>query len=261
MQMLDLEANKIHLWFVFLDEVEDGQLLDRYRELLTPEERIQEKRFYFQKDQLRYLVTRALVRTVLSRYAPISPVQWTFFPNAYGKPEISNDDFTAKNLSFNISHTDGLIVLGITTGSALGIDTENVRTRHAPLEIGGHFFAPEEVSALDELPLENQPDRFFQYWTLKEAYIKARGMGLSIPLNQFAFQFPQDGQVAMTMWPQLSDTAARWRFRQYRVAPDFLLAVCVERSTESDLCFVMKKVIPMAIETDFSCELFRVSSD
>src|SRR5450830_558430 len=116
-----LEPDHIRLWLVHFDEIQDERIFDEYRRLLTDDEQLQEKRFHFERDQRRYLVTRALVRTVLSRYAPITPKQWSFSTNAYGKPIIANDKSTAKKLSFNISHTQGLIVLGVTKTIALGV--------------------------------------------------------------------------------------------------------------------------------------------
>lgn len=191
--MPDIDRGQIHLWFVFLDEIRDARLLDQYRRLLTEEERHQERRFFFAKDQHRYLVTRALLRTTLSRYAPIAPEQWSFYRNAYGRPEIANDDCRANEISFNVSHTLGLIMLAVTGKCLLGVDTENVRTRQVSPDLATHFFSRAEATALQRLPVELQHERFFQYWTLKESYIKARGMGLSIPLDQFSFHFSADG--------------------------------------------------------------------
>ena len=113
--MLALDPGQIHLWFVFCDEIADESLLRQYREMLTEEERNQEQRFHFPKDRHRYLLTRALVRTTLSRYAAIAPSQWRFSADAYGKPAIINQDPLVGKISFNISHTQGLIVLGVTS--------------------------------------------------------------------------------------------------------------------------------------------------
>lgn len=245
--MLALDPNQIDLWFVFFDDIQDEHLLDQYRRLLTEEERHQSQRFYFPKDQRRYLITRALVRTVLSRYIPITPKEWTFTTNAYGKPEIANDSNIARKLSFNVSHTQSLIVLGITYECNLGVDTENVRIRKAPLEIASHFFSPDEAEALHALPLEMQRDRFYQYWTLKEAYIKARGMGLSIPLDQFSFRL-QSTDIQLSIDSQLNDVASRWRFWQFGLSTDYLTAVCAEVSANSDPQLRLRKIVPLADE-------------
>ena len=95
-----------------------------------------------------------------------------------------------EHLNFNISHTKSLVLLGVTSDGALGVDVENCRSREAPLKIAHQFFAPEELAELQALPRAQQHDRFFEYWTLKESYIKARGMGLSLPFELVQFPFP-----------------------------------------------------------------------
>src|SRR6185436_4436818 len=178
---------EIHRWLAFYDEIADERLHAAYRELLDAAEREQEPRFYFARDRRRYLVTRALVRTVLSRYLSIDPRACIFSTNAYGRPEIVNAEGREAGLSFNLSHTHSLIVLGVTTGRALGVDVENVRDREASIAVADRFFAPQEVAALAATPADRQQYRFFEYWTFKESYIKARGMGLSLPLDKFGF--------------------------------------------------------------------------
>src|SRR5262245_61305693 len=108
--MIELNSGDIHLWLTYYEEITDAQLHDRYLLLLDPAERERQQRFHFQRDRLRYLVTRALVRTVLSRYLPVSEAGWTFATNAYGRPHIENAG-VGSELRFNISHTQGLIVL------------------------------------------------------------------------------------------------------------------------------------------------------
>src|SRR5947207_12598508 len=123
-ETIPLTPGEIHVWLTFYDEVSDERLHSAYRELLSDAEKKQEPRFYFARDRRRYLVTRALVRTVLSRYVPIQPREWIFSANAYGRPNIANAEARDLCLSFNISHTHSLIVLGITKGRELGLDVE-----------------------------------------------------------------------------------------------------------------------------------------
>src|SRR5688500_8989022 len=165
-----LTSAEIHLWLVFYEANVDERLHCAYRELLNPSERQQEQRFYFACDRRRYLVTRALVRTVLSRYVSIHPSEWIFATNAYGRPEIVNAKGRDARVTFNISHTHHLIVLAVTRHRALGVDVENVRAREVSLDIADSYFAPPEVAALHAVPSPQQPYRFFEYWTFKEAY-------------------------------------------------------------------------------------------
>ena len=111
------------------------------------------------------MVTRVLVRTVLSRYLALAPADWRFSANAYGRPAIANDAFANCGLSFNISHARGLIALAVTRHREIGVDVENVRVRQVSLDIADRFFAPAEVAELASFQRERQQDRFFEYWT------------------------------------------------------------------------------------------------
>jgi 4'-phosphopantetheinyl transferase len=256
--MLDIDRNQIHLWVAFVDGLQDEALSQRYQSLLTLEEQKRQARFYFARDRQRYLVTRALVRVVLSKYTAIDPHTWTFNVNSYGKPRIANADDRTQRISFNISHTNSLILLGVTVDMALGVDVENYCVRDAPVDIADRFFAAEEVAELRALPEALRRERFFEYWTLKECYIKARGMGLSVPFDQFGFRFPTDDTLRVCMQPGLDDCASRWRFWQLRLAPCYLAAVCAQN------CYVMPQLIvrtitPLAEEQITDYTLLRTS--
>src|SRR5262245_48931311 len=228
-RVIPLTPAEIHLWLAFYDGITERSLHSDYRELLNPAEEERKSRFDFARDLRRYLITRALVRIVLSRYAPVHPKEWVFSANAYGRPEIVNAQARDAGLSFNISHTHSLIALGVTRRRALGVDVENFRAQEASLDIADRFFAPQEVAALAATPPQRQQYRFFEYWTFKEAYIKARGMGLSLPLDKFSFHYPNDRAVEIAIDPELADDSARWQFWQFRPRPDYLAAICAER--------------------------------
>ena len=255
---IPLTLGEIHLWLVSYDGI-DENLLSAYRELLNPAEKEHELRFHFAKDRRRYLVTRALVRTALSRYVPIHPKEWSFSTNSFGRPEIVNAQAREAYLAFNISHTDGLIVLGVTKYRALGVDVENIQTREASIDIAKHHFAPQEVAALSATPLDQQQYRFFEYWTFKESYIKARGMGLSLPLDKFSFHYRDDHAVEIAIQPELADDAARWQFWQLRPASQYMIAVCAERVGVEVPGVVVREAIPMSSEKEVASEFLRVS--
>lgn len=224
--MVMMACPDIDLWLAYYGEFEaDSSCL---LGLLNDAERQQQARFHFAGDRLRYLVTRAMVRTVLSRYAGVAPVDWIFDTNAYGRPGISPVHAQASALHFNLSHTDGLIVLGIRQGHELGVDVEQLE-RRANLEVADRFFSPKEAAELALLPPARQARRFFDYWTFKESYIKARGMGLSIPLDSFSFEFPSEETLRLTVDASQDDHAERWRFWQLELAGNYLMAVCAER--------------------------------
>lgn len=258
-QVLAASEHHIDVWLADYREISDAQLHAEYRALLTREERDKEFRFHFPDDQRCYLVTRAMVRTVLSRYLAIDPTDWRFANNQYGRPAIANLSEAECGLRFNISHTRGLIALGVTQRRELGVDVENIRTRDVPLEIADRFFAQAEVAELATVPKERQQDRFFEYWTFKESYIKARGMGLSIPLGEFSFHYPHERAVHIAIEPQLGDDAARWGFWQYRPTAEHLLAVCAERRKGNSPSLTLRRTVPLISEDVLQSELLKTS--
>lgn len=255
---MQLSREEINLWFCFYKDIRDPNLLNEYRLLLSESEHCQEQRFHFENDRHRYLITRALVRTILSRYAPVPPSQWTFSNNVYGKPEIASDNQAATSISFNVSHTEGLILLGVTAKAALGVDVENFRARKFSLAIADSFFSSEEIHSLNSVPIAAQQEHFFEFWTLKESYIKARGMGLSIPLDHFSFRL-QGNHISLSIHPKLNDDFAHWHFWQLRTGSDYLTSVCAERFGCERRALVCKKIVPLCREEIFHPNLMRES--
>jgi 4'-phosphopantetheinyl transferase len=252
---LALSPDQIDLWFLFTDQVATAsELTVRYRDILEEKERLQEQRFHFARDRHRYLLTRALVRTVLSRYIPVSATDWRFEPSAYGRPIVANDHELARKLSFNISHTDGLIVLAVTCDGAVGVDLE-CRGRDADLEVADRYFSPMEVLALRSLPLEAQRHRFLDLWTLKESYIKARGMGLSIPLDKFSIDLDGRTNSAIIFDSDFDDEPGRWRFYQFYPSQEHLGALCVQRCAGMPARLVARNVVPLISESIFDCPI------
>lgn len=224
-----LTARDIHLWLVDCDAIREPGLLLRYQQLLTPQERQKQQRFLFERHRKQYLLTRALVRTTLSRYENITPEKWVFTSNDYGRPEIASSlaHKLDHDLRFNLSHTDGLIVCALCNGRAIGVDVEHTGRCNKTTDIAERFFSAEECAALRALPKASQHARFFDYWTLKESYIKARGMGLAIPLAQFSFHLSANKPIRISFSAQIDDDPAAWSFRLF--TPDSLhkLALCV----------------------------------
>lgn len=253
----------IDVWLTYYDEIVDDRQLARLRLLLSDEEVAQERRFYFADDRKRYLVTRAMLRMLLSRYAPIAPEHWAFTKNAYGRPVIADAivdaEAQARGLCFNLSHTRGLIALAVTRGRELGVDVENVAARAVSLDVAEHFFSASEVAELACVPPERRQDRFFEYWTFKESYIKARGMGLSLPLDRFSFRFPDHNAVSISIDPDLEDQADRWSFWQYRPTPDYLMAICAERGVDAAPTISMRKFTPLSHEMPVIAPFLRRS--
>jgi 4'-phosphopantetheinyl transferase len=245
-----LTHQEIHLWFVFCDEITDTALLDRYWQLLCADERAQQLCFHFPADRHRFLCTRALVRTVLAKYLPLSPEDLRFTRDEYGRPHIANPEPAVADVSFNISHTRDLVMVGVTSHSALGVDTENVFEQASYLELAEHYFSPTEASALRATPVASQRERFFHYWTLKESYIKALGHGLSIPLDRFSFHLHGD-VVALEVSAELHDTHT-WDCWLIAPSPDHVAAVCAQRIDAGCQKLLARKVVPLLTQEPLS---------
>ena len=254
MDLIQLTSAEIHLWLTFCEAISDEHLLVSYRELLNAMEKEEESRFYFARDRQRYLVTRALVRSVLSRYATVDPKDWVFTTNACGRRSIVSTQATDGSLTFNVSHTQGLIVLGVAKGRSLGVDVENFAKRDISIDLANHYFSPQEVAALHEVPHHQQRYRFFEYWTLKESYIKARGQGFSLPLDTFSFHFADD-HVRLMINPELRDDSSRWQFWQLRPSSEHLLAICAEKLSAQSPRLVVRETTPTVSERVIPPEL------
>lgn len=252
-----VDARSIHIWCAFFDEIDDAGLLAEYEQLLSPDERDQWPRFVFERDRRRYLVTRALVRTALSRYADVAPAAWTFEPDRFGRPLITNDHAAARDIAFNITHTNSLIALAVTGGPAIGIDTERVRAFDALLDLAEQSLTPREVEALRSCPEELQPRRFLEYWTLKEAYLKARSVGLSVPLEHVALRFDPSGRISLWVDP-VADCGTAWRLWQFSIA-GYIVAVCAERAAPEAPALVVRKVVPLRTDESLAYENLRIS--
>ncbi len=234
-----------HIWLARVGDVLDPHLLAQYHALLAPDEVARAAKFVFEPHRRRYLLTRALVRTVLSRYFPhLTPSDWRFEVNSYGCPRVALDQLQGRSLRFNLSHTDDLVVLAVREYGAVGVDVE-LWDRSANLDVAEHFFSAREVAALRVLHLAEQRQRFMELWTLKESYIKARTMGLALSLNQFGFEFSEPAGVQIFFEPGLQDHPQRWQFLQLRPTAQHVVALCLERLSLEPIVPRVCQVVPL----------------
>ena len=220
--------HEAHVWLLPDPEQAPRTQIDELAAILDDDERDRAARYLRPADRTRSIAARALLRLMLSRYAPVAPSAWQFRTNRYGRPELARVPEAAGDLRFNVSHTDGLIAVAVTRGRSIGVDVEHI-DRPLAHDIAGRFFSPAEVRDLRQYPVEAQPRVFFDYWTLKEAYIKARGMGLALPLGDFSFRLRADEPPTISFAPELGDDPARWQFAQASPSGRHRLAVAVER--------------------------------
>jgi 4'-phosphopantetheinyl transferase len=239
-----LPFNAVHVDLVHPDEPDAWAQHEAYRALLSPDEHERMGRLVFERDRRRFLLTRALARTTLSRYAPVAPADWAFITNVHGRPEILDRPRGVPDLRFNLSHTEGLIACAVTIGREVGVDVEHIQ-RRLTHDVAGRFFAPSEVNDLKALPEDERTRAFFDYWTLKEAYIKARGFGLALPLADFAFRLAPPAPPQIAFEPALEDDPDTWQFAQDWPTPMHRLGLAVRRDGD-DLPVRIRTVVPPA---------------
>jgi 4'-phosphopantetheinyl transferase len=186
---------------------------DQWLGLLSPEELNRHGRFVFERDRQLYLMAHATVRLVLARHTDCDPKSLEFDLNVYGKPRL-RPRAGSPCPGFNLSHTHGLVALALAHEEDIGVDVESHRSSDWA-ELVKTVFTPEEQVGLWYCPPAQRQRRFYELWTLKEAYIKARGMGLSLPLQGFSIQMPENGPIGIVFGREIADDPAEWRFELF----------------------------------------------
>jgi 4'-phosphopantetheinyl transferase len=228
----DLKNGVCHLWWWRPDASSADTLARRGTALLADDELARYRRYLVPHAAHTFLAARVLLRSVLSAYCAIAPADWRFETNPWGRPRIVNPN-APTGLTFNLSHKPGCVTCLIGYGRALGVDVEDTAAnRPHVLELVERFFSPSEAAALIRLPVERQVDRFYELWTLKESYIKARSMGLSLGLSRFSFS-PEGTTASVRFDPGFQDDPAAWDFRLFHPDSQHLIATAVERFGES----------------------------
>lgn len=185
-----LSTNEVHIWRARLDV--SNSRVEQFMDTLTTDELGRATRFRFLTDRNHFIVARGLLRVILAGYLGDKSDELRFWYNRFGKPALvqRND---RDIINFNLSHTSGRVIFAITKANMIGIDIERVRADFDCEEIADQYFTRGEKAAIHGLPQSEKHNTFFIYWTLKEAYSKANGVGLSLPLDQFDASVDQEG--------------------------------------------------------------------
>lgn len=222
---LALNQGEVHVWRAELD-VPTSQA-QRLQRTLAADERDRAHRFYFPRDQRRFVVARGLLRVILGRYLDCNLAQIRFCYGVYGKPALTRE-CGGNWLRFNVSHSHELVCFAIARGQEIGVDLELMRDDLVEEHIAEGFFSPREVAMLLNLPQSVQKEAFFNCWTRKEAYIKARGEGLSLPLNQFTVSLTPGEPAALLEFKGEPVRSSLYCLETLRPAPGYVGAVAVE---------------------------------
>ena len=224
-QNLTLDLGSIHVWRVSLAQT--PSCLQSLQQTFSTDERTKAEAFRFPKDRSQFIVSRGALRAILSRYLNLNPRILCFDYNPYGKPSLIAAQ-GGNILRFNLSHSRGMALIAITKNRDIGVDIEGINPNFPCLEIAEKFFSPLENSVLRSLPDHLQPTAFFTCWTRKEAYIKAVGKGLSIPLNGFDVSLAPGEPAALLNVEENPEEASRWSLIELIPSSDMVAAIAVE---------------------------------
>jgi 4'-phosphopantetheinyl transferase len=220
---IPLPDDAVDLWLAFDANFQAAEVQSSFVALLTAQERDRMQRFRFETLRRQYALTRALQRNVLSAYTPeIAPAKWEFEVTSEGRPFLASA-FEHTGLHFNLSHTEGLVAMAVCRHARVGIDVEKMH--RAPLDVAERYFSAAEIAQLRVLPAEEQSRHFLRLWTLKEAWLKAIGTGISGGLDQMSIIFSSADEF--TFERADDGDAARWRFSQFEIGQEHVLALAV----------------------------------
>lgn len=213
-----LQTDEIHVWRASLQM--DDSAIATLLPLLSADELTRANRFYFQKDRHRFIVARSRLRLILSHYLRLSPQALQFQYSQTGKPSLVEQP----HLCFNLSHSHQLVLYAVAWNREVGIDVEKIRSNCECESIAARFFSAPEQSALNQLPSELKIQGFFNCWTRKEAFLKAIGKGLTLPLDRFAVSLASD-EPARLLWADWELSPDEWSISNLDVGPEYAAAV------------------------------------
>jgi 4'-phosphopantetheinyl transferase len=216
---------EVHVWRAGIDQ--RASKFAPFQQILAADEQARADRFHFERDRHRYIVARGILRTLLGSYLNLAAVDVRFVYNEYGKPSL-DPALRQNDLHFNVSHSGDLALFAIARHAQVGVDIEFIRSNIEYGQIAQRFFSPEEQHALSLLPVTEIGIAFFRCWTRKEAYIKARGQGLSIPLDQFTVSLGADEPASLLHYQNDPQEAARWSLYDLAPGAGYAAALAVE---------------------------------
>jgi 4'-phosphopantetheinyl transferase len=229
----------IELHVGLLEAIDTDEAFEACRTPLSAEERHRAGRFVQERHRRLYIFAHGLLRFALSNRTPsVAPADWSFIADRNGRPFVAAPGM-AKPVHFSLSHTEGCVACVISPCEAVGVDVERIERRGALWKTAQHTFAPDEVAALRDLAPGDFLDRFFDYWTLKEAYLKAKGLGLRLPLDQFAIRLSDEG-IAISFAAEIDDDPRRWHFSRHSPSAQHRLAIADGSGTPGGLPIAMR---------------------
>lgn len=222
---MKLDSDLVHVWVADLDP--DASRMKRCMQNLSLDERERAGKFHFQRDRDRFIAARGLLRSILGRYLQIEPQGIRFRYGPHGKPALQ-DKTHGSNICFNVSHSHDLVLYAFARGREVGIDIELIRDDISLENVVVRFFSTRELVTLRALPLHTREKSYYISWVRKEAYMKATGRGLSLPLDQLeTFSPPGEPEKCFQVRKNPGE-ACQWQVRDLSLAPEYAAALAVE---------------------------------
>jgi 4'-phosphopantetheinyl transferase len=204
----------------------DASTRRRFIAWLQPAERARYDGYHADIDRFMFLIGRAMARTLVGRALGVEPVRWPWREGPHGRPEI---DLPDTNVRFNVAHSAGLVACALARGRDVGVDVETLDRSPIDPRLIHRCSSPSETADIEARPIEARRARFLQYWTLKEAYLKARGLGISVHLGDISFSL--DGAAPrVALSGSLAGSDTRWAFHLAQPTDRHLLAVAASTS-------------------------------
>ncbi|NEQ43482.1 MAG: 4'-phosphopantetheinyl transferase superfamily protein [Leptolyngbya sp. SIOISBB] len=242
LQNITLEPDEVHIWLTFSEDCHAAEMHSEYVNWLDSQEENRYRTFKFQRHRFDFLCAHALSRSCLASYCQVHPTDIKFSHNQYGRPELQHPK-CSPIIHFSLSHTNGIAVFAAAHLENIGIDIENTQRQLDYLQIANTSFSVSEIQEIESLSDQVLKDRFFQYWTLKEAYTKALGMGLSFPFNQCIFHISPDSEESISFFDRTAkNTDLDWQFALLQPLEHLCIALAVHSSR--NLKVRTMKVIP-----------------
>jgi 4'-phosphopantetheinyl transferase len=229
-----LPGDAVHVWRVKLEQ--PGELVRRLAQTLSQDEQDRAGRFHFERHRRRFIVARAMLRSILGRYLGLEPERLEFRYGSRGKPYLAAR-FSQHALEFNLAHSHELALYAFTQGREIGIDLEHVRSIQDLEQISARFFSARENATLSALPEDQRPLAFYNCWTRKEAFLKATGEGLTHPLDQFDVSLAPGEPASLLHVQGVPLEAARWSLRVLEPGLDYAAAVALRARGWSLACW------------------------
>lgn len=224
-----LSDREVHIWQA--DLLHSDAEMEKLAPLLSADERQRADRFRFEPDRRKFILCRGMLRTILGQYLQRDPIALTFEYGKHGKPAL----IESNALSFNLAHSGDRALYAVTQHHAIGVDIEQLRSVQYAEQLVNRYFSPEERQAYQLLPEHQKQLAFFRAWTGKEAFLKAIGSGLSLPLDQVAVTISPDRSAELLRLPA-EHSLNQWRLSQFVPTEKYVGAIVVPQKSLK-VCF------------------------